>query len=294
MGRNAEAQEKIIVADIGGDGGEALTQGDEVEAAAALVNLHGIAATHGDMRLGLPFKMAELAANANAASGIALDADGLVVAGPDIVRNEPGIFLGMTSNEELRGFGGFDGGDNSSGGVEHADGVAGVVGAGDGWSLRVSMGGIGRCACSEETCETCGSAGTDGQCDAVAANYRGIDPRNAELYGGVIQKEACLEIVGAIENDVECGKQFFGVAGGEVGDDPFDAHAAVDGSQAALGGNGFGERFEGVGFVEESLALEIRGFDEIAVNDAQNPDSGADKKICKRGTKRSAADKYNA
>lgn len=72
------------------------------------------------------------------------------------------------------------------------------------------------------------------------------------------------------------GEQFFGVARSEVGNHTFDAHAAVDGAQAALRSDGLGERFARVGFVEESLALEIGGFDEIAVDDAQRSYAGAD------------------
>jgi hypothetical protein len=45
-----------------------------------------------------------------------------------------------------------------------------------------------------------------------------------------------------------------------------------------LGSNGFGERVASVGFVEEALALKVRGFDEIAVNDAQAAQAGAHQK----------------
>jgi hypothetical protein len=45
--------------------------------------------------------------------------------------------------------------------------------------------------------------------------------------------------------------------------------------QLAFRGDGFGKRRKRVGFVKQGLALEIRGFNEIAVNDTQFSDAGA-------------------
>ena len=39
-------------------------------------------------------------------------------------------------------------------------------------------------------------------------------------------------------------------------------------------GLGFGKAFAGIGFVEENLALEIGGFDEVAVDEGEGADAG--------------------
>jgi hypothetical protein len=295
MRRDTEAQKKIIMADIGGNGREAPAESGEVEPSAALMDLDGIAAAHGDVWLRLPFEMAKFASTANAAGGIALNPNGLIAARPDIKGDELCIFIHTGSDEELRSFGGFDGGDYTGSGVEHADCIAGVICAGRNGRLRVATigGGVIRIR-AEETSEARGRAGTDSHRDAVTADDGGVDPGDAELYSGIIEKKARFKIVGPVEKDVMGSKQFFRVAGCEIGDNPFDTHAAVDGAQPALGGDGFGERFTSIGFIEKGLALEVRGFDEIAVNDAERSDPRADQEVCKRGAKRAAADEYGS
>jgi len=269
MRRDTEAQKKIIVADIGGDGCDAPAKLCEIEASAAFVDLDRVSPAHGDVGLGLPFEMAKFVGNANATCGVAFDSDGLMSAGPDIKRDEPRIFTYIRSDKELRGFGGFDGSDYSGSRVENSDGVTGFIGAGRDWRMRAAINGGAICIRAEQTCEAGSRARANGHRDAITADDSSVYPRDAEFYGGIIQEKARLEIIGTVEEDVMSGEQFFGVARSEVGDDAFDAHAAVDGAQAALGGNGFGEPFAGVRFFKERLALKIRSFDEIAVNDAQ-------------------------
>ena len=50
------------------------------------------------------------------------------------------------------------------------------------------------------------------------------------------------------------------------------------------------EAAAGVGFVEEDLALEVREFDEVAVNQGESADAGADEKRGGGGSGGSAAD----
>ena len=54
-----------------------------------------------------------------------------------------------------------------------------------------------------------------------------------------------------------------------------DGDGGVEESDLAAGGFGFGEGFAGVGFVEEDLALEVGGFDEVAVDEGEGADAGA-------------------
>src|SRR5712692_9650494 len=76
VGRDAETEQEFVVADVGDGGREAAFEHGEIEGAAALVNLDGIAAAHGDVRLGFAVEIREITAGAGAAVRVARDADG--------------------------------------------------------------------------------------------------------------------------------------------------------------------------------------------------------------------------
>src|SRR5260221_13858612 len=108
VGRDAEAKKELVVADVEDGGREAAFQHGEVEGAAALMNLDGIAAAHGDVGLGFAVEVGEFAAGAGAAVWVALDADGLEMAGPDVAGNEAAMERVRAAGQELHGFGGFE------------------------------------------------------------------------------------------------------------------------------------------------------------------------------------------
>ena len=89
MRGDAESQKKIVVADVGGDGGEAPGQRGEIQTAVVLMDLDGIATAHGHVGLSLAIKMEEFAADADGALGISFHADCAIIPGPDIER-KPG------------------------------------------------------------------------------------------------------------------------------------------------------------------------------------------------------------
>src|SRR5229473_513611 len=165
-------------------------------------------------------------------------------------------------------------------GAENADGVAGFFEA---VLLRF-----------QQTGEARRRSGADGHGEAVAGHGGGVNPGRAILDGKIVDQETRLEIVGAIENEVEAGEQVSGVARTEVGDEAFDGTTGVDRAELALGGDGFGERGEGIGFVKEGLALKIRGLDKIAVDDAQFSDACANQEICGGRTDCAASDNDGA
>src|SRR5258708_35772521 len=82
--RHTEAQEKTVFAHLGNRRCEAAAQRREIELPPALVNLHRIAAAHGQVGLSAAFDIAEVAADARAAVGIARHAHRLVSSGPHI------------------------------------------------------------------------------------------------------------------------------------------------------------------------------------------------------------------
>lgn len=90
------------------------------------------------------------------------------------------------------------------------------------------------------------------------------------------------------------GEKFAGIFWREIGDDGFDLRAGIYGAEAALGGYGFREIFRGVGFFEQSLALEVGRLDEIAIDDAQRAQAGADELIGDGCTGGAAADQDGA
>lgn len=201
------------------------------------VDLHGVAAAHGDVGLGLAMEIGEFFLNARAALGIARDLDGLKMAGPDVAGDEAAMESVAVAGEELDGFGGLQGCDEIDGRAEDADGVAGFFHTGE----------VRR---AEETGEAGGFAGEDRHGEAVGGDGCGVNPWSVGLDGEIVDEEAGFEIVGPVENDVEPLQQFHGVLGIEVGDYSLDGNGGIDGLELALGGDGFGESVAGVGFIK--------------------------------------------
>ncbi len=109
------------------------------------------------------------------------------------------------------------------------------------------------------------------------------------MHGDVIEQQARLEIVRAVQNQREPAQQFLGIFRTHVGDDALDRDAGIDGAQAALGRDGFWQCLPGVGFLKQGLPLQVRGLDEIAVHDPQSADAGAHQQIRQRRAQRAAA-----
>ncbi len=65
------------------------------------------------------------------------------------------------------------------------------------------------------------------------------------------------------------------VGGCEVRDAGMDRDARVEEGDVAARGLGLGKSVMGVGLVEEGLALEVGGFDEVAVDEGERADTGS-------------------
>jgi len=150
---------------------------------------------------------------------------------------------------------------------EDTDGVAGLLEALGGAAGLQETGEAGRCA------------GTNGHGQAVTCDAGGVDPRAAGFHGNIVDQEASFEIVSAVEEQIDSTEKRFRVARGEIGDDTFDGNGGIDGAELALGGDGLGEDVEGVGLIEERLPLQVGGLNEIAIDDFEVADAGANKKI---------------
>jgi len=129
-------------------------------------------------------------------------------------------------------------------------------------------------------------AGEAGRCrgknshgQTVAGDGGCVNPRTAGFHGNVVDQEARFEIVGAVEKQVDSIEKLFRVARAEIGDNTFDGNRRIDGAELALGRNGLGENVEGIGLVEERLTLQVRGLDEIAIDDSEVAYAGTNEKI---------------
>jgi len=123
----------------------------------------------------------------------------------------------------------------------------------------------------------------------VTADAAAVDPRLVQLDCRIIDEIADLEIIGAVEDQVGIPDQFDDVGVVNVGDDGLDVNAGVDGAELASGGLGLGQVLGNVVLVEEDLALQVAGFDEVAIDQAQVADPGADKRVGQYGPQRPAA-----
>ncbi len=176
----------------------------------------------------------------------------------------------MLAGEEFQGFGDLDGGGEVDGGREDAGGVAGFHGTGGGlWEEAGEAGG------GLPEIAPVGAKRQDVHGGGVGANGCGIDPGDGVLDGEVVEEVAGFEVIGGVEDEVGAGKQVVDVCGDEVGDMGQDVDVAVEELDLAACGFGFGEGVEGVLLVKEDLALEVGGFDEVAVDERKGPDAGA-------------------
>ena len=85
-----------------------------------------------------------------------------------------------------------------------------------------------------------------------------------------------------------------GVCGDEVGDVGEDFDAGVDACEMEAGGFGFRESGAGVVFVEEHLALEVGGLDEVAIDEGEMTDAGAGEEAGRGGSGGTDADDGDA
>jgi hypothetical protein len=111
----------------------------------------------------------------------------------------------------------------------------------------------------------------------VSAYGGGVDPGAVVADAEVVDEVTGFEVVGAVEDEVGV-EEIGGVGGDEVGDGRGDVDGGVDAGEVETGGFGFGEGGAGVVFVEEHLALEVGGLDEVAVDEGEMAYAGAGEK----------------
>jgi hypothetical protein len=110
------------------------------------------------------------------------------------------------------------------------------------------------------------------------------------LHGKIIDQEARLEIVRAIEKKMDAAEEVCGVLRAEVGDDALEGNAGIDGAELVFRGNRFGQGLFGVRFIEKCLALKVGRLDEVAVDNPKKADTRAHQKVRSRCANSAAAD----
>jgi hypothetical protein len=238
--------------------------------------LNGIAATHGDMRLSLSREVGKIAIDAGATAGVAGHTYGLKMTAPNVAGNEAAVESLLMTSEQLYGFGHLYRGDQIHNGTENADGVAGFLETGEGISAL------------KEASKASGCTWQDSHGQAVAAHGGSIDPGLTRFHGKIVHQETRLKVVSTVENQIKVFQQLLYVAGVNISDHPFDGDARIDGLQLALRGNGFGENLAGISLIKENLTLQIRGLDEIAIDDSNTTDASPGEEICGRRTNSAA------
>lgn len=181
--------------------------------------------------------------------------------GPDVDGGESAIEFGGFADQDFQGGGDLEGSDEGGESAEDAGGVAG------------GLGSTGRVAI--EATEASGLVGKDGEGESVGADGGAVDPGDVAGDGVVVDEIAGFEVIGAVQDEVGRADEFFDVGGGDVAGEGVDGDLRVDAGELEFRGGGFGKGLGGVVFGEEPLALEIGGFNEVAIEDGEVPDAGA-------------------
>ena len=123
--------------------------------------------------------------------------------------------------------------------------------------------------------QACGLARQHRHDLSVTADATTVDPRNAGLKREIVHQEPRLEVIRAVENEIDVASQFANVVAIDVRDNRFQFDRTVDASQLLNGGDRLRHLSSDVVFIEQHLALQIGCLDKIAINDPQMSDAGA-------------------
>ena len=179
---------------------------------------------------------------------------------PDVQADQAPVDAFQPSGQDLQGLGHLQRGHQVDGRRQHSRRVAG--GRGSRWWRGL-----------EDTAQAGRPAGNDGHGQALASHRGSVNPGDSLFLGDVVQQEASLEVVGAVQNAVRTLDQGFGVASVEVLHPVLHGYRGVDGLQAASGGDRLGEALPNVLFREQGLPLQVALLDEVPIDQAESSDA---------------------
>lgn len=121
-----------------------------------------------------------------------------------------------------------------------------------------------------------------------------VNPGEIVLYTDVVDEVTGLKVISSVEDELGIVAEGGDVGGIGVGDDGVDVDVAVDAAELAGCGDRLGELVRDVLFVEEDLALEVAELDEVAVDETEVADPGADEDVGEDGSEGAGADDGDA
>ena len=125
----------------------------------------------------------------------------------------------------------------------------------------------------------------------VGADGGGVDPGFALLDGVVVDEVAGLEVVGGVEDECRAGARSSAMlAGTRSAMCAWTVTVELKRAIWRRAASALGRHSQGVGLVEENLALEVGGLDEVAVDEGEGADAGAGEQRGGGSARGSAAD----
>ena len=116
------------------------------------------------------------------------------------------------------------------------------------------------------------------------------DPGNPAFQGDIVDQIANLKVVRAVENQIDIVSELPDIRKVSILHKRFDFDFRIHLAQPIRGTDGFGKMVFDILFREQNLSLQVAEFDEVAVNDAQKPDTRASHCIRGDTAQRTASD----
>ncbi len=120
------------------------------------------------------------------------------------------------------------------------------------------------------------------------------------FHRNIVEQIARFSAVGSVKDQVDArglarqSREIFHVSRMDIRHDRMNDERRIDLSQTSGGGDGFGHLPMNIGFVEQDLALQIRQFDQIAIDDDDRARAGPRQLLGNHRSQRAAADQQHA
>jgi hypothetical protein len=110
----------------------------------------------------------------------------------------------------------------------------------------------------------------------------------------VVNEQARLEVVRTVKYDVESSEEFFRVARSKIRDDTRSLNRGINVAELTFSSYGFWQDVAGILLIEKELPLQVRGLDEITVDNPNASHTCAHQQIRRCCPDGAAADDYGA
>jgi hypothetical protein len=276
-----EAQHALVPLELARARRQTLRQGGERRVAVARRDLHGVAPAQRECLAAGTVEVHELLPRADAALRIARRAEPARGAIPGVEFQQGRLEGLVRAREQAQGEAGGEGGDRADRGQEDAGGVAGRERA------------VGRRG-GEEAREARRAPGEDREHEPGGADDARVDPRDHVLDRVVVDQVARLEVVRAVEDQVDVVREELEVARVDVRDVRVDERGTAAALEALLRRHGLRRARVRVSLVEQDLAREVGELDHVAIDQDELADARAEERLCQHAAQRPAADHEDA